>query len=206
MEELVASNTEKQILDVAEQLFLDKGFAMTSTTEIAKQVGCNQALVHYYYRSKEKLFLLIFRKKIETFANYFVSAGDESMSFDERLRLRMYAHFEMFQQNPKMPFMILNELTTNPRRLQTVKEIFSKAPGMVVAQLDKELKMEYEKGNIRQMSAVDVMLSAFSLNAGVFLMLPIIKGLSVFPEDQIKSMIEKRKEENYNIILRSLRK
>lgn len=202
----MGESTEQQILDVAEQLFLDKGFAMTSTTEIAKQVGCNQALVHYYYRSKEKLFMLIFRKKIETFANYFVTVGDASMSFDERLKLRMYAHFEMFQKNPKMPFMILNELTTNPRRLQTVKEIFSKAPGLVINQLEAELKIEFEKGNIRQMSAVDVMLSAFSLNAGVFLIMPIIKGLSVFPDDQIKIMIEKRKEENFNIILRSLRK
>lgn len=205
MDKLNSQSTEQQIMDVAEQLFLEKGFAMTSTTEIAKQVGCNQALVHYYYRSKEKLFLLIFRKKIETFANYFVTVGDESMSFEHRLKLRMYAHFEMFQNNPKMPFMILNELTTNPRRLQTVKEIFSKAPGLVVSQLEAELKVEFEKGTVRKMSAVDVMLSAFSLNAGLFLLLPIIKGLSVFPDNEIKNMIEKRKEENYQIILRSLR-
>jgi AcrR family transcriptional regulator len=206
MSELNVTNTENQILEVAERLFLERGFALTSTIAIAKQVGCNQALVHYYYRSKEKLFLLIFRKKIETFANYFVNVGDDSMKFEERLRLRMYAHFEMLQQNPKMPFMLLNELTTNPRRLQTVKEIFTKAPGMVLTQLDKELKIEFEKGNIRKISAVDVMLSALSLNAGVFLVMPIIKGLAVFPEEQLKTMIENRKEENFNIILRSLQK
>ena len=28
----------------------------TSTTEIAKTVGCNQTLIHYYFRTKEKLF------------------------------------------------------------------------------------------------------------------------------------------------------
>ena len=39
---------EQTILEVAERLFLEKGFALTSTTEIAKEVGCNQALVHYY--------------------------------------------------------------------------------------------------------------------------------------------------------------
>ena len=39
-------NIEKRILWVAERLFLEKGFNGTSTTEIAKAVGCNQALIH----------------------------------------------------------------------------------------------------------------------------------------------------------------
>ena len=45
-------STEKAILKVAEKMFLEKGFAMVSTTDIANKVGCNQALVHYYYRTK----------------------------------------------------------------------------------------------------------------------------------------------------------
>ena len=47
---------EQAILRAAERLFLDKGFALTSTTEIAREAGCNQALVHYYFRTKENLF------------------------------------------------------------------------------------------------------------------------------------------------------
>ncbi|MBP6661652.1 MAG: helix-turn-helix transcriptional regulator, partial [Paludibacter sp.] len=46
------SSLEESILETAERLFLEKGFALTSTTEIAKAVGCNQALVHYYFRTK----------------------------------------------------------------------------------------------------------------------------------------------------------
>ena len=51
---------EIQILETAEKLFLEKGFASTSTTEIAREVGCNQALVHYYFRTKENLFNTIY--------------------------------------------------------------------------------------------------------------------------------------------------
>ena len=58
---------ESIILETAERLFLEKGFAMTSTTEIAKEVGCNQALVHYYYRTKENLFNVIFEQKFNGF-------------------------------------------------------------------------------------------------------------------------------------------
>ena len=55
---------EIQILETAEKLFLEKGFASTSTTEIAREVGCNQALVHYYFRTKENLFNTIFEQKL----------------------------------------------------------------------------------------------------------------------------------------------
>ena len=54
------------ISKAAEKLFLEKGFASTSTTEIAKEAGCNQALVHYYYRKKDLLFTAIFEKKMKT--------------------------------------------------------------------------------------------------------------------------------------------
>jgi AcrR family transcriptional regulator len=56
---------EQAILEAAEKLFLEKGFASTSTTQIAREVGCNQALVHYYYRTKENLFNTIFENKFK---------------------------------------------------------------------------------------------------------------------------------------------
>lgn len=47
-------NTEQAILQAAETEFLDKGFALAKTTEIAKQAGVTHAMLHYYYRTKEK--------------------------------------------------------------------------------------------------------------------------------------------------------
>ena len=56
-------NLEQDILDAASELFLSRGFDNTSTTDIAKKAGCNQALVHYYFRTKENLFQRIFLQK-----------------------------------------------------------------------------------------------------------------------------------------------
>jgi len=52
-----------QILQVAEELFSDKGFDGTSIREIAKKANINIAMVSYYFGSKEKLLeaLIIFR-------------------------------------------------------------------------------------------------------------------------------------------------
>ena len=53
------NNMEEQILLVAKELFMQNGYEGVSTTQVAKAVGCNQALVHYYYRTKQNLFKII---------------------------------------------------------------------------------------------------------------------------------------------------
>lgn len=45
----------EQILDVAARLFVDRGFAATSTREIAERVGIKQASIYYYFSTKDKI-------------------------------------------------------------------------------------------------------------------------------------------------------
>jgi len=82
------SNTEQMILETAERLFLRKGYAMTSTTEIAREVGCNQALVHYYFRTKDRLFEAIFEKKVRLFVSTLLQVTHEEVPFEEKLKRR----------------------------------------------------------------------------------------------------------------------
>ena len=133
---------EDAILEAAEKLFLEKGFALTSTTQIAEAVGCNQAMVHYYYRTKDRLFEAVFEKKIKLFVSNLLHIGEENIPFKEKLRKRIESHFDMIKANPKLPFLIYNELTTNPKRLVSLKEKIGQFPQSVIAQLEKELQEE----------------------------------------------------------------
>ena len=101
-------NMEQAILETAERLFLEKGFASTSTTQIAKAVGCNQALVHYYFRTKENLFQQIFIVKIELFLKTFMIEENEG-DFFTKMERRIGLYFDMLSYNRKLPFLILNE-------------------------------------------------------------------------------------------------
>ncbi|HRP33565.1 MAG TPA: TetR family transcriptional regulator [Agriterribacter sp.] len=47
------------ILDVAEQLFSERGFDGTSVRDIAGQAGVNLAMISYYFGSKEKLLVAL---------------------------------------------------------------------------------------------------------------------------------------------------
>lgn len=48
--------TKTVILDVATQLFLDKGYQLVSMDEVAKKSGVTKATVYYYYKTKADLF------------------------------------------------------------------------------------------------------------------------------------------------------
>ena len=53
-------NTEQTILEAAKKIFIHKGMDGARMQEIADEAGINKALLHYYFRSKDKLFEAIF--------------------------------------------------------------------------------------------------------------------------------------------------
>ncbi len=199
------TNTEQAILNAAERLFLEKGFAMTSTTEIAKEVGCNQALVHYYFRTKDKLFDAIFEKKFKIFVSSLLQSSNENASFEEKLKRKIEIHFDMLRANAKMPFLFFNELITNPNRLNSLKEKIQDLPKLVFQQLEKELQEEIQKGNIRPVTVFDILLTIASLNVFLFLGSPIFKTITGISNEAYEAMIERRKQEHVHIILSSLK-
>ena len=87
---------EEAILEAAERLFLEKGFTSTSTTEIAKAAGCNQALVHYYFRKKDLLFTAIFEKKMRGFVSELLQISEEEIPFEEMSREELLKKIDEF--------------------------------------------------------------------------------------------------------------
>ena len=103
-------NTEQLILKAAEEEFLEKGFVLAKTTEIARRAGVTHAMLHYYYRTKENLFEQVFRQKVQLVAKSLDTAFDEQLPFAQQLETLIQVHFEFIQANPRLPFFILNEI------------------------------------------------------------------------------------------------
>jgi AcrR family transcriptional regulator len=198
-------STEQLILETAEKLFLEKGFAMTSTTEIARIAGCNQALVHYYFRTKENLFQSIFENKFRMLISTLPIDNQSNKSFEEKLASIVEAHFELIRSNPKLPFLIFNELITNPQRLKSLKEKLGEIPRPMFLQLQLQLQEEINKGRIRQINILDLLLTMLSLNVMIFLGTPIIKNILQLSDNELNDLYEHRKKENVTIVLNSLR-
>lgn len=196
---------EVKIQDVAERLFMNKGFAQTSTTEIAREVGCNQALVHYYFRTKENLFLTVVRRKIHLFAAGFFARDTTDATFEERIRRKVEAHFDLLAQVPKFPLLMLTDMTANTERIALMKEAVGNIPRDVLAALDNDLRLEIEKGHIRPISARTLFMNILSLNAFFFMSLPLLSAVLNMDDAQKEQFIHQRKEEIIETVLRSLK-
>lgn len=198
-------NLELEILNAAERLFLRKGFSLTSTTEIAKEAGCNQALVHYYYRTKEKLFTRIYEKNALLFLKDLLDGNRQSLTFEEKIREIIEGHFNMLIKNPQLPLFLFNELIMNEKRLEILRENLDENHPEVYRKFENELNREIEKGNIRQTTLLDLILTTFSLNVMLFIISPILKKTFINDETRYREFVDHRREENVRIILLSLK-
>ncbi len=197
---------EQLILDTAEQLFLEKGFASTSTTQIAKVVGCNQALIHYYFRTKENLFNSIFESKFKMlFQRVFDTTQLENLSFTDKIKHIVETHFDILSENPKMPMLILNELSRQPEQIKVLKERLHALPEKLITIMSKELESEIAAGNVRNCSFIDIMFTIVSLNLALFTLLPIAVNIADLNDIQLKFLLAHRRSENVNIVLSYLR-
>lgn len=206
MEKIKDTSTEAQILEVAERLFMERGYALTSTVDIAKEVGCNQALVHYYYRSKEKLFQKVFDEKSKLFIQALLSPAPEGLTLEEILRQRIELHFNIIQQSPNLPFLVVNELLTNPDRINILKQNLYRISVDAFGALQSILDKEYAAGKIRKVDARQLIINVVSLNVFAFLSLPIASEIfNLHNKETQQTYLKERKEEIIKTILNGIK-
>ncbi len=59
------SQTRTRLLDAAEQLMLEDGYAAVTSRRVGQKAGISSQLVHYYFRTMDDLFLEVFRRRAE---------------------------------------------------------------------------------------------------------------------------------------------
>jgi TetR/AcrR family transcriptional regulator len=81
------SKTRALLLDAAEQLLLDEGYAAVTSRRVGAQAGLKPQLVHYYFRTMDDLFLEVFRRRADENLAYFERAVAEDVSLRTLWRL-----------------------------------------------------------------------------------------------------------------------
>ena len=59
------SETGTALLDAAERLMLEEGYASVTSRRVAEEAGVNAGLVYYYFGTMDELFLAVFRRRAE---------------------------------------------------------------------------------------------------------------------------------------------
>ena len=200
-------NIEKRILWVAERLFLEKGFSGTSTTEIAKAVGCNQALIHYYFRTKEKLFWDVFSPKVEQVVEYLDAPLDESVDFVERIRNVIDFYFGILELDERLAPFIVNELIMNPGRWDKFRDRYlrNESRSSAFKRFETMVQEEIDAGRIRPMRAIDLLMNIMSLTISSFIVAPKGFAMGECDSNLRKSYLDMRREDVKMLIVNGMK-
>jgi len=142
-------STEEKIKAAAKKVFMTKGFDGCSVRDIAKEVGSNVALLNYYFRSKEKLFELIFEGAMSDFLQSMIEVFSSNLTLQEKLEQLIDKEFEFFMEHPELPMFILQSLHQNktdaPMPSQFLEPIANTG-------IFEQFEMAKAKGEIRDIS------------------------------------------------------
>mgnify|MGYP002660645189 FL=1 len=199
-------NTEQAILQAAETEFLDKGFALAKTTEIAKQAGVTHAMLHYYYRTKEKLFERVFQEKVDLMAHSLVATLDDANPFRKQMEDLTVAHFDFISENTMLPFFLLNEINLNEKRMELYLPVLSSAVRNTLQNVERRLEQAVKRGEVRPIRTADLMFSIFSLNVMSFVGQSLVQQAFDLDREDMRQFILQRRAENIEMIFSRLRK
>ena len=198
-----ATETESLILDAARKVFIRKGYDGATMQMIAGEAGINKALLHYYYRNKDRLFEGVFREAFGKMVPRIQQVLFSSEPFSEKLSVFVESYISTLQHVPEIPIFILHELRRNPDRMVELV----KSSGIDPSRFEQMIRAEVEKGNIRPVDPLQLLVNMLALCIFPFAARPLIQGFFFQnDEEEFHAFIEKRKKEVTLFILNSIKK
>ena len=188
----IPDSTEQRIFDAAHQIFVQKGLDGAKMQEIADHAGINKALLHYYYRTKEKLYETVAKAII----NRAIPTIQRLVESDEPLREKMERfidfYVDLISRNPFIPLFIIGELNRHPERF--FENIFPKElpkPEIFLKQVEDEIAA----GNIRPIPPRHLLVNVISMCVFPFVARPMLRLVLGMSQAEMAQFLSERKEE-----------
>jgi len=199
----IDGNTEEKILLAARKVFLSKGLAGARMQDIADEVGMNKALLHYYFRTKDKLFETIFKETTRQFIPRLTTIFQSDLPLFEKIEAFCSEYIDKIIENPFIPLFILNEINKQPYSFLQ-KMWGGKKPE--ISKFFEQLKTEQTKGSIRPVEPLQVLMNMMSMCAFPFVAKPLWKFVAGVTDEQFLELMKTRKKEVPMFIIQSLKK
>ncbi len=160
-EEVKGSSLEERIIDAAKSVFMEKGYTDACMSEIAERVGINRPGLHYYFRTKDKMFNAVFGMIVASVIPKFQDIiTNRDLSLSVRVEQIVDVYYNLLQENPYLPLFMLREID---RDVDFLLKTFS---DLKVEHFFAELKIylleEMDKGRLRRVPLRIVFLTFYS--------------------------------------------
>jgi TetR/AcrR family transcriptional regulator len=196
--------TEEKIFDAATDVFEEKGLAGARMQEISDRAGINKSLLHYYFRTKEKLFTAVFEMVARKMFSRFAPVFEEDMSLEDKIRFFFREHISFLQKNPGLPAFVINEINQNPGRVKKLIESVDYR-GILEKMLEKH-KHEIHKYNIDEKTIPQIMTSIAAISVFPFAARGLLETLLKSAGYDFDTYMEERKEFAAEFVIKAITK
>jgi len=184
--------TEDKIVEAAKNVFIRKGMDGARMQEIASEAGINKALLHYYFRTKAKLFDQVFSIVFKEVFKILEMAVMNELSFEAFLEKFITEYIALLKRKPYIPQFVIHELNRNPKMI--VEQINN-------TRLDKQqlfdiIEEAVEDKLIRPIPPVHLVTNILSMCIFPFVAKPIITGFAFDgKKEKYEAYIDERPEQ-----------
>lgn len=204
------ASTEQRILDAAHAVFIRTGTAGARTQDIAREAGVNSALLHYYFRTKERLAEAVFKRAAGQLLPAVIRILGSDAELDEKVEEVVRVEIEHLSKAPYLPGYILSELAHHPERApqliaavtgEVPVEVGARVRSVLAAQIDAQVR----GGKMHPITPDQFAVNLLALCVFPFAARPMLMALFGFDHGGFDRFIERRRTELAPFFLRALR-
>jgi AcrR family transcriptional regulator len=195
-------STEEKILAAARKIFLNKGMDGARMQDIADEAGINKALLHYYFRSKDKLFEQIFLEVASSMLPRIFSIFQSDDTLFTKIEKFCDTYITQEIKTPYVPIFILNEVNRQPQAF--LKKVLGNT-SPPVEKLLQQIEQETKAGLIKPIDPLQLLLNTLSLCIFPFLASPMIQLLTGMEAKNFRALMEERKKLVPQLIIESIK-
>lgn len=185
-------NIEQIIINTAKQLFIEKGYTDTSMSDIASRAGINRSTLHYYFRTKDRMFQAVFGSIVSAF---FPKATaiilDSDTPYMERVSKILDEYMDFLIKNPSLPKFVCEEINRDVDNLIDSARFIGL--DRLMMQAKNTLIREMEAGNLNKVDPQIVFMTFYSMMLYPFLAKNMLITLFLDKEENFQPLMQKWK-------------
>lgn len=158
------AEARKRLLEAAERLFAEKGYAATRVHEITEAAGVNKALLYYYFEDKRAVYVALVEEGIAALDAMMRETLGAAGSYTERLRGFIRGHELLIAKRPNLLRMIQRSQSTGEVESSEALRQQFEAP---LLRLVEFFRAGTAAGEFRELDPMMAALSVFALNSGL---------------------------------------
>lgn len=193
-------NKEQEILLAAEKLFAEKGFKGATTSLIAAEAGVTHAMLHYYFRTKEQIFLKVCDSYMEEVRSELRPIMEPAVYDVGLIKTVTEICFDFFSSHSGQMSLFLEVAKERPELLEEYVAELGRYMGGALAAHQERTEAAVREGKINDISFSDLLLDIVSVCASPFFFEPVVDNIMKMDAARKKEFLESRKREAVELI------